>query len=72
VAAHFAPVADALRPHLEAVLPHLTFGDVAWRIRWCVFGTVGALLTDESAPFDRPADDLIDELVRTLAAALAA
>jgi AcrR family transcriptional regulator len=72
VAAHFAPVADAFRPHLEAVLPHLTFGDVAWRIRWCVFGTVGALLTDESAPFDRPADDLIDELVRTLAAALAA
>jgi AcrR family transcriptional regulator len=71
-AAHFAPVADAFRPHLEAVLPHLTFGDVAWRIRWCVFGTVGALLTDESAPFDRPADDLIDELVRTLAAALAA
>lgn len=72
VAAHFAPVADAFRPHLEAVLPHLSFGDVAWRIRWCVFGTVGALLTDESAPFERPADDLIDDLVRTLAAALAA
>lgn len=72
VAAHFAPVADAFRLHLEAALPHLSFAHVAWRIRWCVFGTVGALLTDESAPFDRPADDLIDELVRTLAAALAA
>ena len=72
VAAHFAPIADAFRPHLEAALPHLSFGDIAWRIRWCVFGIVGALLTDETAPFERPADDLIDELVRTLAASLAA
>ena len=72
VEAQFAPVADAFRPHLEATLPHLPFGDVAWRIRWCVFGTVGTLLTDTSAPFERPADDLIDDLVRTLSAALAA
>lgn len=72
VAAHFAPVADAFRPHLESALPHLAFGDIAWRIRWCVFGTIGALLADESAPFQRPADDLIGELVRTLAATLAA
>ncbi len=72
VAAHFAPVAKAFRPHIEVALPQLSFDDVAWRIRWCVFGTVGALLTDESAPFKRPADDLIRELVQTLAAALAA
>jgi AcrR family transcriptional regulator len=72
VAAHFTPVADAFRPHLEAVLPQLSFGDVAWRIRWCVFGTVGALLADETAAFERPANDLVHELVRTLAAALAA
>ncbi len=72
VAAHFAPVADAFRPHLEAALPHVAFGDIAWRVRWCVFGTVGALLSDERAAFDRPAGDLLDELVRTLAAALAA
>lgn len=72
VAAHFAPVADAFRPHLEATLPHLPVGDVAWRIRWCVFGTVGTVLTDTSAPFKQPADDLIDDLVRTLSAALAA
>ncbi|MEP7088818.1 MAG: TetR family transcriptional regulator [Nocardioidaceae bacterium] len=72
VAAHFAPVADAFRPHIEAVLPQLPFGDVAWRIRWCVFGTVGALLADESAPFERTADDLIHELARTLTAALTA
>ncbi len=72
VAAHFAPVADAFRPHLEAALPHHSFTDVAWRIRWCVFGALGTLLTDRSAPFERPADELIDELTRTLAAALAA
>ncbi len=72
VATHFAPVADTFRPHLEAALPHIDFGDIAWRIRWCVFGTLGALLTDESAPFQRPAHDLVDELVRTLAAALGA
>ena len=72
VAAHFAPVADAFRPHLEAELPHLPFGDVAWRVRWCLFGTVGSLLSDESAPFARPADDLVHELVRTLTAAISA
>ncbi len=72
VAAHFAPVAEAFRPLLEAVLPDRTFDEVAWRIRWCVFGTVGTLLTDESAPFERLAGDLIEELARTLAAALAA
>lgn len=72
VADHFAPVADAFRPHLEAALPHVPFGDVGWRVRWCLFGTVGSLLTDGSAPFERTADDLICELVRTLGAALSA
>ena len=72
VATHFALVADAFRPHLEAALPHLEFRTIGWRIRWCVFGTLGALLTDESAALQRPADDLIGELVRTLSAALAA
>jgi AcrR family transcriptional regulator len=72
VAAHFAPVAEAFRPHLERALPHLPFPVIAWRVRWCVFGVVGALLTHASAPFERDADGLMAELVRTLAAALAA
>ena len=72
VAAHFAPVAEAFRPHLEAALPDLAFPVIAWRVRWCVFGTLGALLTHESAPFERAADDLVSELVRTQSAALAA
>lgn len=72
VAAHFAPVAEAFRPHLEAALPHMPFPVIAWRVRWCVFGILGALLTHESAPFERDPDDLVAELVRTLSAALAA
>ena len=72
VAAHFAPVAEAFRPPLEAALPHVPFPVIAWRVRWCVFGTVGTLLAHESAPFDSDPDDLIAELVRTLAAALGA
>lgn len=72
VAAHFAPVADAFRPHLEAALPHRPFPAIAWRVRWCVFGTVGALLAHESAPFERDPDDLVAELAQILSAALAA
>ena len=72
VATHFHPVARAFLPHLEVALPHLTSAEIAWRIRWCVFGTVGALLTDDTAPFDRSADGLTDTLVRTLAGALTA
>lgn len=72
VATHFAPVANAFRPYLEIALPDLAFGDIAWRVRWCIFGAIGALLTDETAPFERPAEALMAELTRTLAAALAA
>ena len=72
VAAHFAPVAEAFRRHLEAAIPHVSFDDLAWRIRWCVFGTVGDLLSDTFEPFGQSADALVDRLVRTLAGALAA
>ena len=68
VASHFAPVADAFRPHPERALPHVPFPVIAWRVRWCVFGTVGALLADPAAAFECAPDDL----VRTLAGALAA
>jgi AcrR family transcriptional regulator len=72
VAAAFAPVAEAFRPHLEAALPDVPFPVIAWRVRWCVFGTLGALLIHDSAPFEHDPDDLIGELVRMFAAALAA
>ena len=41
VAAHFTPVAEAFRPHLEAAIPRVPFPVIAWRLRWCVFGTLG-------------------------------
>ena len=72
VASHFAPVADAFRPHLERALPDVPFPVIAWRVRWCLFGTVGALLAHESAPFERDPEELISGLVRPLAAALGA
>lgn len=72
VAAHFAPVADAYGPHLQVALPHLEMAAIAWRIRWCVFGTIGALLAHESAPFELDPDDLVGELARTLSAAVGA
>lgn len=72
VSAHFAPVAEAFRPHLERVVPHRPFAVLGWRVRWCVFGTLGALLTDGTEAFARPTDELIDELVTTLAGALGA
>lgn len=72
VASSFAPVAEAFRPHLQAALPDVPFPVIAWRVRWCLFGTVGTLLTHESAPFERKPDELVGELVRIIAAALAA
>ena len=72
VSAHFAPVANAFRPYLERALPHLSFPVIAWRVRWCVFGVVGALLADDSAAYDRDAEELISELVQTLSGALSA
>ena len=72
VAAHFAPVADAFMPHLMAALPEVEISTIAWRVRWCVFGTLGALLAHESAAFERQPDELIAELVVPLCGALAA
>ena len=72
VATHFAPVAEAFGPHLQRALPHVPFPTIAWRVRWCVFGTIGALLAHETAAFERDPEPLIGQLVTTLSAALAA
>ncbi|HET6875759.1 MAG TPA: hypothetical protein VFH70_13315 [Acidimicrobiales bacterium] len=45
---------------------------IAWRVRWCVFGTIGSLLAHDTAPFERDPDELIAELVIVLSAALRA
>jgi AcrR family transcriptional regulator len=40
----FAPVADAFLPYLLTALPHLSPAELSWRVRWAVFGVLGAVL----------------------------
>ena len=49
VEASFAPVAARFQPHLEQALPTLDPGELAWRLRWGVFGSLGALLSDDAS-----------------------
>jgi AcrR family transcriptional regulator len=72
VAQHFGPVAAAFQPHLEAALPHVPFSAIAWRVRWCVYGTVGALLAHQQAMFERDREEMIAELVEVLTSTLGA
>lgn len=67
----FAPVAARFLPHLQRAVPHVSTVELAWRVRWCLFGAVGARLCDD----DLTAASIDVErrrLVRALAAALAA
>ena len=72
VEAHFEPVARRFQPELMAAVPGADPEVLAWRVRWIVFGTLGALLADPDEPFRRPIDELADRLAVDLAAALAA
>ncbi|MGH1488002.1 MAG: TetR/AcrR family transcriptional regulator [Acidimicrobiales bacterium] len=47
VSASFAPVASRFLPHLRVALPDLGTQELAWRIRWGLFGILGALLCDD-------------------------
>ena len=49
VEASFGPVAAAFSPHLSAVLPELGPAELSWRVRWNIFGMLGALLSSEEA-----------------------
>lgn len=53
VEAHFAPVARRFMPELLRSIPGADPEALAWRIRWFVFGTVGALLSDRDQPGNR-------------------
>lgn len=72
VEAHFGPVAARFQPELARSLPHVAAEVMAWRVRWIVFGTLGAVLSDPQEPSRRSVDDLLDRLVTDLTAALAA
>lgn len=72
VEASFAPVAERFMPHLLARLPDVPGHEVSWRVRWVVFGTLGAWLAEAGRTFDATQLDLErDRLVASLAAALA-
>ncbi len=68
----FRPVAMAFLPHMTEAAPAVPPDVLAWRVRWCVFGTLGALLADPEELLARPTDDLVTKLVDSLTAALGA
>jgi AcrR family transcriptional regulator len=49
---HFEPVAARFVPHLVAAVPWVPPAELAWRVRWCVFGLLGALLCDGGLDLD--------------------
>lgn len=72
VESRFAPVAARFHPHLIAAVPHVPPEELAWRVRWCVFGTLGAVLSDPDRAGTSMSEPLADRLVPVLAAALEA
>lgn len=72
VEAHFEPVAQRFMPHLLHAVPHVPAALLAWRIRWAVFGLLGALLSDEDEPFATEVDALVAQIVTTTTGAVTA
>ena len=69
---HFSPVAQAFMPHFTEALPDLPASLLSWRVRWFVFGVLGALMSDEEAPHTIEHETLVDQLVTTASTAIAA
>ena len=69
---HFRPVAEAFLPHLARAVPGVDRDGISWRVRWCLFGTLGALLSHDRAPFETHAEVLIERLVTAITASIAA
>ena len=74
VEGHFRPVADRFMPHLVRAVPSVPPDVLAWRIRWSVFGLLGALLSDQTGALDLGTDiePLIAQITATAAGAVAA
>lgn len=69
----FAPVAGRFPPHLTTAAPHVPADELAWRVRWVVFGALGALLSEgaeDLAP--QSIEATVAQMVTTLTGALAA
>lgn len=68
----FAPVATRFMPSMSTALPSVHPSTLAWRVRWCLFGTLGALLLDPDEVAGHSSTTLANRLIPPLAAALAA
>lgn len=68
----FRPVAARFIPQMITAAPDVAPDLLAWRVRWPVFGTLGALLADPDELHAHETDDLVARLVDTLTAALGA
>lgn len=66
VADHFRPVARRYLPHLVRAVPLVDEGVLSWRVRWCVSGTLGALLSDEKMAFAADPEALLGTLVEAM------
>ena len=56
---HFRPVAQRFLPHLCAILPDVSRDTLSWRVRWYVFGVIGALLSDGAPLTDTRLSDIV-------------
>lgn len=69
----FAPVAERFLPHLTAAAPEVPADELAWRVRWVVFGALGGLLSEGAEDLTPQAlEPTVARMVTTLAGALAA
>ena len=73
VEASFSPVAARFLPHFQVALPELGIDEIAWRVRWGVFGLLGAFLSDsETSITAETIDREVAHMVSYLTGALSA
>ena len=72
VRTRFAPVAAAFMPHLAGAMPSVAPDLLAWRVRWVLFGTLGAYLAQPTPFADLTPTEVTSRLTTTLTAALTA
>jgi AcrR family transcriptional regulator len=72
VEASFKPVALRFMPHIQAALPDHHPDELSWRIRWSVFGLLGALLSDEPGITHQTLESDLDRVLAVTVGALTA
>ncbi|NKB90516.1 MAG: TetR family transcriptional regulator [Acidobacteria bacterium] len=70
---HFAPVARRFLPAMVTAAPGINPSELSWRVRWCVFGVLGALLSDDEFTVDPgDLDAKLNQIVTAASGALTA